>query len=195
MTCFFPNLPDLKKKAKSKKNKKVEERTAEEEEELEKQKAEMALLMDDEDDDKHKHFNYDKIVDEQNLSKKKRKKLLKKDNTSLEEDDFQVDVKDPRFQAMFTSHLYNLDPSDPGYKKTKATQSIQVEKQRLREERQHDQDKALRSSQAPPTQEPIASGQAVAEATKKMDPGLSMLIKSIKNKTEQFQARKKQKTM
>uniref|UniRef100_A0A8C7TNY5 ESF1, nucleolar pre-rRNA processing protein, homolog (S. cerevisiae) n=1 Tax=Oncorhynchus mykiss TaxID=8022 RepID=A0A8C7TNY5_ONCMY len=157
--------------------------------------AEMALLMDDEDDDKHKHFNYDKIVDEQNLSKKKRKKLLKKDNTSLEEDDFQVDVKDPRFQAMFTSHLYNLDLSDPGYKKTKATQSIQVEKQRLREERQHDQDKALRSSQAPPTQEPIASGQAVAEATKKMDPGLSMLIKSIKNKTEQFQARKKQKTM
>uniref|UniRef100_A0A674DZV7 ESF1, nucleolar pre-rRNA processing protein, homolog (S. cerevisiae) n=1 Tax=Salmo trutta TaxID=8032 RepID=A0A674DZV7_SALTR len=165
---------DLKKNAKSKKNKKVEERTPEEKEELEKQKAEMALLM--EDDDKHKHFNYDKIVEEQNLSKKKRKKLLKKDNTSLEEDDFQVDVKDPRFQAMFTSHLYNLDPSDPGYKKTKATQSIQVEKQRLREERQRDQDKALRSSQ-------------------NMDPGLSMLIKSIKNKTEQFQARKKQKTM
>lgn len=103
---------------------------------------------------------------------------------------------------MFTSHLYNLDPSDPGYKKTKATQSIQVEKQRLREERQRDQDKALRSSQAPPTQvvgakkqETIASGQAVAEPTKKMDPGLSMLIKSIKNKTEQFQARQKQMTM
>ncbi|KAK6300288.1 hypothetical protein J4Q44_G00283860 [Coregonus suidteri] len=194
---------DLKKKAKSKKNRKVEEeRTPEEEEELEKQKAEMALLMDDQDDDKHKHFNYDKIVEEQNLSKKKKKKLLKKDNTSLEEDDFQVDVKDPRFQAMFTSHLYNLDPSDPGYKKTKATQSIQVEKQRRREERQRDQDEALKSSQAPPTQEvgekkqeTDASGQAVAEPTKKMDPGLSMLIKSIKNKTEQFQARKKQKTM
>ncbi|XP_071246947.1 ESF1 homolog [Salvelinus alpinus] len=92
----------------------------------------MALLMDD--DDEHKHFNYDKIVDEQNLSKKKRKKLLKKDNTGLEEDDFQVVVKDPRFQAMFTSHLYNLDPYDPGYKKTKATQSIQVEKQRQRDQ-------------------------------------------------------------
>uniref|UniRef100_A0A8C7JYL2 ESF1, nucleolar pre-rRNA processing protein, homolog (S. cerevisiae) n=2 Tax=Oncorhynchus kisutch TaxID=8019 RepID=A0A8C7JYL2_ONCKI len=163
--------------------------------------AEMALLMDD-DDDKHKHFNYDKIVEEQNLSKKKRKKLLKKDNTSLEEDNFQVDVKDPRFQAMFTSHLYNLDPSDPGYKKTKATQSIQVEKQRRREERQRNQDEALKSSQAPPAQEvgakkqeTDASGHAVAEPTKKMDPGLSMLIKSIKNKTEQFQARKKQKTM
>lgn len=37
MTCFFPRLPDLKKKAKSKKNIKVEERTPEEEE-LEKQK-------------------------------------------------------------------------------------------------------------------------------------------------------------
>lgn len=113
-----------------------------------------------------------------------------------------MDVKDPRFQAMFTSHLYNLDPSDPGYKKTKATQSIQVEKQRRREERQRDQDEALKSSQAPPAQEvgakkqeTDASGQAVAETTKKMDPGLSMLIKSIKNKTAQFQARKKQKTM
>ena len=49
----------------------------------------MALLMDDEDDDKHKHFNYDKIVEDQNLSKNKRKRLLKKD-TAQEEDNFQV---------------------------------------------------------------------------------------------------------
>ena len=51
--------------------------------------AEMALLMDDDEDEKHKHFNFDKIVEEQNLSKKKRKKLLKS-NTPLEEDNFQV---------------------------------------------------------------------------------------------------------
>lgn len=48
----------------------------------------MILLMDD--DAKHKHFNYDKIVEQQNLSKKKRKKLLKKGEEQLEDDDFQV---------------------------------------------------------------------------------------------------------
>lgn len=145
--------------------------------------------MDDEEDDKHKHFNYDKIVEQQNLSKKKRKKLLKS-NTPLEEDGFQVDVQDSRFQAMFTSHLYNLDPSDPAYKKTKATQSILEEKQRRREERQHSQETALKSRA---TQEKDGA-ETPSSSTKVMDPSLSLLIKSIKNKTEQFQARKKQKT-
>lgn len=51
----------------------------------------MALLMeDDADESKHKHFNYDKIVEQQNLSKKKRKKLLKKGEELLEDDEFQV---------------------------------------------------------------------------------------------------------
>uniref|UniRef100_A0A8C8LVH3 ESF1 RRM domain-containing protein n=1 Tax=Oncorhynchus tshawytscha TaxID=74940 RepID=A0A8C8LVH3_ONCTS len=144
--------------------------------------AEMALLMDD---DKHKHFNYDKIVDKQNLSKKKRKKLLKKDNTSLEEDDFQVDVKDPRFQAMFTSHLYNLDLSDRATRRPRPPRASRSRSSA-----------SGRSASATRTRRSGAKKQLpVAEATKKMDPGLSMLIKSIKNKTEQFQARKKQKTM
>lgn len=149
----------------------------------------MELLMDDEDDDKHKHFNYDKIVEQQNLSKKKKKKLLKS-NTPLEDDDFQVDVQDSRFQAMFTSHLYNLDPSDSAYKKTKATQSILEEKQRRREERQHSQETALKSRSA----QEKDGAETPSSSTKVMDPSLSLLIKSIKNKTEQFQARKKQKT-
>ncbi|KAM6971982.1 ESF1 homolog [Aplochiton taeniatus] len=189
---------DLNNKKQAKKTKKQEmlERTPLEEEEFEKQKAEMALLMDDQDDSKQQHFNYDKIVEQQNLSKNKRKKLLKKEGTPLVEDEFQVDVKDPRFQAMFTSHLYNLDPSDPGYKKTKATQSILAEKQRRREEQQQQQDnqedllKTKTSSQEKKT-EVFGPKEPKQKA---MDPSLSMLIKSIKNKTEQFQARKKQKT-
>uniref|UniRef100_A0A672LF77 NUC153 domain-containing protein n=2 Tax=Sinocyclocheilus grahami TaxID=75366 RepID=A0A672LF77_SINGR len=150
----------------------------------------MELLMDDNESDKHKHFNYDKIVEQQNLSKKKRKKLVKS-NTPLEEDDFQVDVQDPRFQAMFTSHLYNLDPCDPGYKKTKATQSILEEKQRRREERQHSQEVAALKSRAVQEKD---KAETPSSSTEALDPSLSLLIKSIKNKTEQFQARKKQKT-
>ncbi|XP_028828014.1 ESF1 homolog [Denticeps clupeoides] len=181
----------LKTKSRGKKKNKVaaEERTPEEVEELERQKAEMALLMDDDEDEKHKHFNYDKIVEHQNLSKKKRKKLLKR-NTPLEEDDFQVDVKDPRFEAMFTSHLYNLDPSDPGYKKTRATQSILEEKQRRREQQRRSQEAAALSSG-----QPRSPQEATGDARTAMDPSLSLLIRNIKNKTEQFQARKKRKAV
>ncbi|XP_044198247.1 ESF1 homolog isoform X1 [Thunnus albacares] len=203
---------DLKKKSKGKKKKleEEEERTPEEEEELERQKAEMALLMeDDADDAKHKHFNYDKIVEQQNLSKKKKKKLLKK-GEEPQNDDFQVDVKDPRFQAMFTSHLFNLDPSHPSYKKTKATQSIEAEKQRRREDEHRRMEDAVSAPKAAVAAAPTQVAEAAAgkrqkdsdapppadaSAKKAMDPGLSLLVKSIKSKTEQFQARKKQKLM
>ncbi|KAB5523647.1 hypothetical protein PHYPO_G00154970 [Pangasianodon hypophthalmus] len=189
---------------KSKKNKKGEEQlTAEEEAELEKQKAEMALLMDDDEDEKHRHFNYDQIVEQQNLSKKKRKKLLK-NNTLLEEDNFKVDLEDPRFQAMFTSHLYNLDPSDPAYKKTRGTQSILEEKQKRREEQQRSQQEALQSqekpSKKPEEKESTDGGETTTDSTtsvapsKILDQSLSLLIKSVKNKTAQFHARKKQRT-
>lgn len=164
----------------------------------------------EDDDGKHKHFNYDRIVEEQNLSKKKRKKLLKKGEELLEDDDFQVDVKDPRFQAMFTSHLFNLDPSHPSYKKTKATQSILTEKQRRREEEQQRRmEDSLSAQKATPPQAEMASGEqeaagkkrgsdcdaptAEASVKKAMEPSLSLLVKSIKSKTEQFQARKRQK--
>lgn len=50
----------------------------------------MALLMeDDAADAKHKHFNYDKIVEQQNLSKKKKKQLAKSGEAPLD-DDFEV---------------------------------------------------------------------------------------------------------
>nr|XP_020475914.1 ESF1 homolog [Monopterus albus] len=167
---------DLQRRQKGKKRKE------EDEEELEKQKAEMALLM--EDDAKRKHFNYDKIVEQQNLSKNKRKKLLKKSEELLEDDDLKVDVKDPRFQAMFTSHLFNLDPSHPSYRKTKATQSILAEKQRRREEQQQRVEDVLSAQKAERDTAPTVK--------KSLDPSLSLLVKSIKSKTEQFQARKKQ---
>lgn len=48
--------------------------------------AEMMLLLED-DDAKHEHFNYDKIVEQQNLSKKRIKEEL------LGHDQFQVSMK------------------------------------------------------------------------------------------------------
>ncbi|KAM6207582.1 ESF1 homolog [Sarcoramphus papa] len=160
------------------------ESTSEDEDEVEKQKAEMALLMMDDEDDTRKHFNYKKIVEQQNLSKKKKKLLMKK--KELLEDDFQVNVADTRFQAMFTSPLFNLDPSDPNFKKTKAVEKILEEKARRREEKEQDLKEASKGQE-----NKMAKKGEVAK--KAIDPALSMLIKSVKNKTEEFQARKKQK--
>ncbi|XP_074143936.1 ESF1 homolog [Sminthopsis crassicaudata] len=167
-----------------KKSKKVskDEKSPEEEAEVERQNAEMALLMMDDEEDGKKHFNYNKIVEQQNLSKKKKKKLMKK--KELLEDDFEVDVSDTRFQAMFTSHLFNLDPSDPNFKKTKAVEKILEEKARQREQKQEELTKAIKRKENDLQKE---------TAKKSIDPALSMLIKSVKNKTQEFQARKKQK--
>ncbi|XP_020022215.2 ESF1 homolog [Castor canadensis] len=154
----------------------------EEETEIERQKAEMALLVMDEEEDGKKHFNYDKIVEHQNLSKKKKKQLVKK--KELLEDDFEINVSDARFQAMYTSHLFNLDPSDPNFKKTKAMEKILEEKARQREQKEQELTEAMKKKE---------SETEKATQKKSIDPTLSMLIKSVKNKTEQFQARKKQR--
>ncbi|KAL1787073.1 ESF1-like [Sigmodon hispidus] len=172
------NMGTKKKSTKSSKD----SRSSEEETELEKQKAEMALLVMDEEEDSKKHFNYDKIVEHQNLSKKKKKQLMKK--KELLEDDFEVNVSDARFQAMYTSHLFNLDPSDPNFKKTKAMEKILEEKARQREQKEELLTQAVERAQ-----------RDVGRPAQKqsIDPALSLLIKSVKNKTEQFQARKKQR--
>ncbi|XP_055977261.1 ESF1 homolog [Sorex fumeus] len=153
-----------------------------EEAEVERQKAEIALLLMDEEEENKKHFNYNKIVEHQNLSKKKKKRLIKK--KELIQDDFEVNVKDTRFQAMYTSHLFNLDPSDPNFKKTKAMEQILEEKARQREQKEQELQQAIKKKESEIQKE---------SQKKSIDPALSVLIKSVKYKTEQFQARKKQK--
>ncbi|XP_004475334.2 ESF1 homolog [Dasypus novemcinctus] len=178
---FAEEVKNLGIKKKSMKSTK-DNTSPEEDAEIERQKAEMALLMMEEEEDSKKHFNYNKIVEHQNLSKKKKKLLMKK--KELIEDDFEVNVKDARFQAMYTSHLFNLDPSDPNFKKTKAMEKILEEKARQREQKEQELTQAIKKRES----------EIQKESQKKpIDPALSMLIKSIKNKTEQFQARKKQK--
>lgn len=95
-----------------------------------------------------------------------------------------MNVADARFQAMFTSPLFNLDPSDPNFKKTKAVEKILEEKARRREEKEQDVKEASKEQE-----NKMAKKGEVAK--KAIDPALSMLIKSVKNKTQEFQARKK----
>ena len=98
-------------------------------------------------------------------------------------------MADPRFQKVFTSHLFNLDPSDPNFRKTRGTDTIVAEK--LRRRAQQETHRRRKQEVPTQTQEVVAGG-----AEKKgLDPSLSLLVKSVKNKTQQFQASKKPRLM
>nr|CAD7392893.1 unnamed protein product [Timema cristinae] len=74
----------------------------------------------------------------QNGFPQKTKKITKK-NKETESDDEEtkqnkVDVKDDRFEALFSSHHYNIDPADPHYRKTKAMEALKLEKLKRRQQ-------------------------------------------------------------
>ncbi|CAD5115986.1 DgyrCDS4917 [Dimorphilus gyrociliatus] len=127
--------PPPKKKKKGKKSK-IEKRvlTAEEEEEEKKAQAELSLLM--EDDDNRKHFNLSSIIEAEKFSKlsnRRKKKLLKKNKDRLKlekesQDDFQLNLNDDRFSKLYSNPSYNIDPSAPQFKKTKAMDNLVKEK-------------------------------------------------------------------
>ncbi|XP_076662015.1 ESF1 homolog isoform X2 [Halictus rubicundus] len=100
----------------------------------EKRKAELELLLMDEDqNDDKRHFNMKKIEELATMTKSKQKRLSKKKNGQpIQEDNFEVNVQDPRFNALFTSHHYNIDPADPHYRKTKGTEALIKEKLKRR---------------------------------------------------------------
>ncbi|XP_015176229.1 PREDICTED: ESF1 homolog [Polistes dominula] len=127
------------------------------------------LLMDETENENKKHFDMNKIEANTNLSKSKRKRLKKKQNVqNIEEDDFQVNVNDARFSALFTSHNFNIDPADPHYRKTKGTDTLIQEKLKRRAEHNPVDEK---EEKMPP------------ENNKKLKLELQALVKSVKRNT------------
>ncbi|XP_065655705.1 ESF1 homolog isoform X2 [Hydra vulgaris] len=166
---FFKN----KKKTKLKKKSKVNESITEEDL---KNKAELELLLMDEEPEEKKHFSLKTILDQEKSSKKKKKKR----NAEKQLDDtFEVDVKDPRFNALYTSHLYSIDPSEPQFKKTKGTTKIIAESQKRRGENINVSHETV--------------GANFNKDTKKLDTCLSDLVNSVKTKTKLHQKKKKLK--
>lgn len=102
--------------------------------------AELQLLMDDDDDNNDlgtkAHFSLKKIQSTENDSKAKKgknklKKRTKKQNDAekiLLEDHFNMNVNDSRFASVYSSHLYNIDPTHASYKKTKGMEALIKEK-------------------------------------------------------------------
>merc|ERR1719510_2404558 len=111
------------------------------------------------------HFSLvpSEIVDSETKKKKKWKKK-KKEVKSVAEDDFTVNTSDDRFSALFSRSEFNIDPTDPNFKKTKNMEKIIEEKLKRIEE-------GVKPSE-----------NKQEEKKRKLDPEISKSLKSVKNK-------------
>ncbi|XP_068216075.1 uncharacterized protein [Palaemon carinicauda] len=164
--------PKKDKKDKKKKKKKMQKEVQSDNEEAQK---DLELLLMDEDQEEKRHFNMRDIVEEhKGKSKKKLKKNAKKKMAEKLEgkdsnNDFKVDTTDSRFSSLFTSGDFNIDPSHPQFKRTKAIDELinNVQKKRMAESFENTLD---------PKRVNTAKG--------KEDHELSMLVKRVKNKAK-----------
>jgi hypothetical protein len=133
----------------------------------------LELLTMDSDDDRQ-HFDYKDIVEQETKSKKRRMKR-KKNNEKTPEDNFEMDLQDERFSGIFNNPKYNVDPSHPGFKKTKSMASIIEEKQKriIAGDKQQ-----------------INKSEVRPKSDKKQSSALESLANSVKSKSDKLKRKK-----
>ncbi|CCJ30970.1 unnamed protein product [Pneumocystis jirovecii] len=118
---FFSEKPSISsKKTKRKVNKKKEFLD-------DKEKAELELLMMEDggfDVKEVDHFDMKEVL---KMEKKKKKKHM---DTEGLQNDFEMDVNDPRFASIYSSHHFAIDPTNPHFKKTKSMTKLLEERRR-----------------------------------------------------------------
>jgi len=136
------------------------------------QPKDLELLTMDSDDDRQ-HFDYKDIVEHETKSKKRRMKRKKNEKTP--EDNFQMDLQDERFSGIFNNPKYNVDPSHPGFKKTKSMASIIEEKQKriIAGDKQQ-----------------INESEVRPKSDKKQSSALESLANSVKSKSDKLKRKK-----
>ena len=158
----------------------------------------LALLVMDSDDEKS-HFDYKDIVKNESRSKKAQKKAAKKlaklakskgqDRENANE--FKLDLQDTRFSAIFQNPKYNVDPSNPSFKKTKSMQEVIQEKQK----RILQGDDKIKSSTSV-TKSNISSNTSEEPSKKRAKmSGLDSLVHSVQAKSKRMKASNSQKNM
>ncbi|KAI0437435.1 hypothetical protein F4803DRAFT_538953 [Xylaria telfairii] len=142
------------------------------------QKAQLEKIMAD--DSKNQvehldHFNMDEII---KAEKKKSKKGKKKGKNQVEDygglqEGFEMDVNDDRFKAVFESHEFAIDPSNPKFKPTPGMKKLLEEGRKKRKNKSDDFD-------APPE----VDGKPKKQKIKAANDDLSSLVESIRQKAQ-----------
>ena len=136
---FFVDAPGAAQKAekearKAAKAKKRAERELEDKA-VAAQRAELELLMvDDKADNAMRHFDMKEIAKAEKLARKKKggKKTKGKDLGVVEGADFEVETADPRFQSLYQSHEFAIDPTNPKFVGTKGMKALLEEGRKKR---------------------------------------------------------------
>lgn len=175
-----------KKPKESKKSKKKEKKKKRDQKPINKDaEGELELLMMEEEADNRKHFNLKSIMKESTKKKKP-------SQDSKEGDDFQIDVKDDRFGAIYDSYHYNIDPSAPEYKKTKSMEAIIEEKLHRRKSGKATKAGGASGHKRKAEMDKNSAGQS-AKFSKSDSESILSLINSVKSKTQTFHSTKKKK--
>ncbi|KAF5520786.1 Pre-rRNA-processing protein esf1 [Colletotrichum aenigma] len=182
---FTTEEPPKKTKTSIRKEERLAKRAAREAEEKASaaQKAQLKLLMADDGDEAGEHldhFDMNEILKAEKAKKKKGKGKNKKGKKAGGDDDddkvglqegFKINVDDDRFKAVFESHEYAIDPSNPKFKKTEAMQTL-LEEGRKKRKVGDDEVPAERS------------GKKAKKESKGGDAELSGLVASVKRKAK-----------
>jgi hypothetical protein len=120
------------------------------------QRAELELLMQDNSTDnpaeRLDHFDINEIARAEK-AKKKRQRSKKMSKGKEEEskrggmqEGFQMDVADPRFKAVFESHEFAIDPSNPKFRDTEGMKKLLEEGRRKRKDDRGDGEEVVKES-------------------------------------------------
>jgi hypothetical protein len=192
----FFSANKLSKTGKARKSKKsatgaAREAALDKDEDNTKQAASLELLMMDEEEHGAKHFGIDDVLAAEKRRSGKHKKRkggkaeasdaaaaadARQDAARLAAvDSFKPNLQDPRFQALYTSHEFAIDRTDPRFKETGAMREILNERHRRRQET---------SSHPPEESSSIRSRTVVADAQPRAA-DLSALVSKIKRAAPQ----------
>ncbi|KAI8096040.1 hypothetical protein BDF21DRAFT_448156 [Thamnidium elegans] len=163
-------------KKKADKKKATKKRASKEErEEKARERAELELLMDD--DGKGEGFNMKEVLKREKLEKKGKK--AKKAKDALGEDNFEIDVADPRFSAVQESHHFAIDPTNPHYKKTKNMQKLL----NARQEKMKESTVAVNDEWKKEKKQKTSNASNDSNDNSKPKSSLSQLVASVKRKS------------
>ncbi|KAK3706921.1 pre-rRNA-processing protein esf1 [Vermiconidia calcicola] len=129
---------EAEKKAKKAERKKKLDARAEKDSEAAARRAELELLMAGDQADNVRHFDMREIEKaEKEARRKHKKKSGKKDKKGAAEADagaekFEVETQDPRFKALFESHEFAIDPTNPRFKGTEGMKALLEEGRKKR---------------------------------------------------------------
>lgn len=138
---FFTEQNDTSSRSSKKMSQRKVERLSSRGQESGKEKAQLELLIEADNSANSNavvdHFDIKEIMRaEKDQKSKKRKKRSNRKNEGLQAS-FQMDVHDPRFEKVFDSHEYAIDPSNPRFKATDAMKMLLEEGRRKRNSEEH----------------------------------------------------------